>query len=297
MDAEKVNAGLPLARPPAAPPRRETLSLADGYATSLYVHDPPAGSKRPSVVYLHGIQSHPGWFVGSAAALAQKGYLVVQPSRRGSGDNSLDRGDARSAGQLLGDVDCACQFAARGGAGGVHLIGVSWGGKLAACYAADPGRCRRLASLTMIAPGVVPRVGLTPARRLAVALALLTCSKRRFEIPLNNVELFTGNHQMRDYLNCDRFRLHDATGRFLYASWCLDRLLGRVPAGRLSLPVTLILASQDRIINNAATRKAVSRLAGKGLVVKELPGAHTLEFEPDPQPLYDALAEALERGV
>jgi len=55
----------------------------------------------------------------------------------------------------------------------------------------------------------------------------------------------------------------------------------------------LLLADRDRIIDNAATGALMRRLAGRGLRVIELAGAHTLEFEPDPTPLYQALAEAL----
>ena len=56
--------------------RRETLTLGDGYVTSVYIHAPAAGQARLPVLYVHGIQSHPGWFMASAAALAQAGHPV-----------------------------------------------------------------------------------------------------------------------------------------------------------------------------------------------------------------------------
>jgi hypothetical protein len=59
--------------------------------------------------------------------------------------------------------------------------------------------------------------------------------------------------------------------------------------------VTLILADRDRIIDNAGTRRLLARLAGGRLEVRQLPGAHTLEFEEDPQALLTALEEALAR--
>ena len=60
-----------------------------------------------------------------------------------------------------------------------------------------------------------------------------------------------------------------------------------------SVPAALILAKQDRIIDNAATVKKLKRLAGQNLRVVELPGCHTLEFEPNPQPFYDELTDAV----
>jgi len=275
-------------------PRRDGLVLPDGYETAVHVYAVPAGvARRAPVVYLHGIQSHPGWFVASAAALAGAGHPVYQPTRRGSGANREDRGHARSADQLLDDLAAACRFALDdSGAARFHLVGVSWGGKLAAAFLAAGAEGLDVASLTLVAPGIAPRVDVSVGVKLAVGLSLLCCPRRRFDIPLSEVELFTDNEAMRRYLRGDRHRLHRATGRFLYVSRCLDRLLRRAPRGAISGPTTLVLASRDRIIDNARTRAAVDRLADEETRVVDLPGAHTLEFEEDPTPLFDVLQDA-----
>ncbi len=288
---------LPFARPlDGSRPQRREIVLSDGYRTSAYVHAQAHAVKNAPVVYLHGIQSHPGWFVGSAASMGKGGWEVWQVTRRGSGLNRRDRGDAPSAGQLLADVETACRAAEReGDADRVHLVGVSWGGKLAGCYAGWADRTVKLASLTLIAPGIVPRVDVAGLTKLAIGLSLLVCPRRRFDIPLSNVELFTDNPSMREYLRRDSCRLHRATARFLRISRSLDGMLRRSPV-RPDFPVTLILAGRDRIIDNARTQESTARLAGEHLEVRQLEGAHTLDFEPDPQPLYQALADALARG-
>lgn len=278
------------------PPQRRLITLSDEYQTYAYVHARGKGTGRAPVVYLHGIQSHPGWFVGSGAALGRWGWEVWQVTRRGSGGNRRNRGDARSMRELLNDVETASRLAMQEtGSDRIHLIGVSWGGKLAGCYAGSPVRTVRLASLTLIAPGIVPRVDVTPSVKLAIGLSLLLCPGKRFDIPLNDVELFTDNETMREYLRGDRNRLHRATGRFFYVSRALDRMLQRPPR-RIDFPVTLILATRDRIVDNGRTQEQVTRLAGDMLEIVQLEGAHTLEFESDPRPLYDALAAALARG-
>ena len=301
--------------PQAGRVRRQVLELPDGYATEVYFW-PPAGIPAGlPVVYLHGIQSHPGWFSGSAEHLACLGYPVWQPTRRGSGGNAAGRGHASSAGQLLDDVAAACRAAsADSGGRRVHLIGVSWGGKLAACFAclrrAELAGCRgqagmpdqagapdvEVVSLTLVCPGVAPRIDIGPLTKLAVAASLVCCPRRPFDIPLNQVELFTDNETMRDYLRRDACRLHSATAAFMFASRQLDRILARAGQGCLRMPVTLILAERDRIIDNDATRRTVARLAGDRLETRLLPGCHTLEFEPDPQPLHRALADSLARA-
>ena len=274
-------------------PERVELTLSDGYRTSAYFYAPEGEFRRAPVVYLHGIQSHPGWFVGSGCVLARQGHPVWSLTRRGSGLNVIGRGHALSGEQLLDDVETVCRLAMeRAGSSFVHLVGVSWGGKLAACFAAWANRRTQLGSLTLIAPGIVSQVDVSAMGKLAIAFCLFFHPKRRFEIPLNDVELFTDNEQMRDYLRGDPHRLHRATARFLYVSRSLDRMLRRTSLS-WDFPVTLILAARDRIIDNPATLEQVRRLAGRRLTLKQLEGAHTLEFEADPRAFYEALVDAV----
>ncbi|HUS46743.1 MAG TPA: alpha/beta fold hydrolase [Phycisphaerae bacterium] len=274
-------------------PQRLELELPDGYRTAVYAHALAEADRLP-VLYVHGIQSHPGWFMGSAAALASRGHAVFQVTRRGSGENETDRGHADSAGQLLDDVGAACGFVlGRTGCRRLHLLGVSWGGKLLAAYAASARDQQAVASLTMVAPGIAPRVDLPAARKLSVCLSAMVAPRRRFGIPLNDPQLFTDNEAMREYLRKDRFALHRATARLLLASHRLDVVLRRASRGAVGVPTSLLLAEKDRIIDNAATRQVVERLTAGRCVARELPGCHVLEFEPDPHGLYAALADAM----
>jgi alpha-beta hydrolase superfamily lysophospholipase len=273
--------------------RREWLVLPDGERSIVLCHG-GAWAPHPPVLYLHGIQSHPGWFVRSAQALARAGHAVFQVTRRGSGLTTHRRGDARSWRQLLDDVASAEQFVLRHtGARTLALAGVSWGGKLALAYVL--WRRSAASSLTLIAPGIVSQVRVSPATKVAIALAACLRPRRTFPIPLNDPALFTGAADMQEYLRNDPLRLHRATARLMLASAVLDRRCARAPAGALALPTTLILARDDRIIDNAATLAAVQRLAAGRAEVVELAGCHTLEFEPDPAPLHAVLCRAVRR--
>ena len=268
---------------PGRVPERISLKLSDGYETVLYVHHAPAGARAAlPVLQLHGIQSHPGWFGASAAAMAQAGRPVYQLTRRGSGENAASRGDAPCARRLLDDVRDACQFVLRREkCEQLNLAGISWGGKLAARYCCEPQAAAAVSSLTLVAPGIVPQVDLPLAKKLAVAWSLATNPGRLFDIPLSDVELFTDNPAMRDYLRHDPLRLHQATARFLYISRKLDLQLRRAKAGAIRLPVTLLLAKRDRIIDNARTQAMVEKLAQARPRVALFDAAHTLEFELD----------------
>jgi alpha-beta hydrolase superfamily lysophospholipase len=283
---------IPLAHEPVLPPLRRTLTLPDGYETGLHLWQPDASDKLP-VLFVHGIQSHPGWFTRSAEALCQAGHAVYQITRRGSGDNSIDRGHARSARQLLADVDAAAQFVlADSGAEQFHLMGVSWGGKLAAVFA---GRNPSLpiASLTMIAPGLASQVAVPFSIKFAVGLNLIARPKHLLPIPLSEVELFTDNETMRQYLRDDPCRIHHATVRCLYASRCLDRMLKRLSSGCISIPTTLLLADRDRIIDNARTARITQRLTGDNATLHHYPAAHVLEFEAESGAFLAELKEAI----
>ena len=279
-------------------PRRLTLRLGDAYETSVYVHAARGACRRAPVLYVHGIQSHPGWFVASASALAGGGHPVYQVTRRGSGDNVAARGHAESAKQLLRDVHGAVCFALdHAGADRLHLLGVSWGGKLLAAYAACCPDAGKIASLTMVAPGIASRVSLGWPVKLAVGLSLVCCPGRSFAIPLDDPALFTDNDAMREYLRGDGLALHRATARLLLASRRLDRVLKAAPRGGIAVATALLLASRDSIIDNAATESIVQRLCADQCTVQHLDGAHMLEFEPDPKPLHDALRAAMEGDV
>jgi len=275
--------------PPDVRLDRIGLELPDGYGTTAHVYTCQAAGAGDPVVYLHGIQSHPGWFSRSAAHLAASGHAALMPTRRGSGTNTVARGDARSAEQLLDDVAACCRLAmARFDAPRVHLVGVSWGGKLGAAFCLRRWEGVEIASLTMVAPGIAAKVDVPLSKKLAIGLALLGRPGTMFDIPLSDVSLFTDNPAMREYLVADAHRLHRATGRFLFASRRLDAML-KAPAGSLSVPTTLLLADRDRIIDNERTRQIVTDLTAGKVDVDELQAAHTMEFEESPEALHAAL--------
>jgi len=139
------------------------------------------------------------------------------------------------------------------------------------------------------------------SRKLAIALALLRRpapgaprGTAMFDVPLSDVELFTDNPPMRDYLARDPYRLHRATARFLFASRRLDSML-RAASAELSLPTTLLLAGRDRIVDNDATSRIIAHLTTGKAHVEQLDAAHTIEFEPNPAAFHAALLTAVRR--
>ena len=255
-----------------------------------------AATARRGVVYLHGIQSHGGWFLQSCDFLRDAGHTVLAPDRRGSGLNQQDRGDCAGAGQLIEDVDRSVEWLrGQGGFDRVDLVAVSWGGKLALVYA---GRYpEKVRSVVLVAPGLCARVDISLREKIAVGAHGLVGPRKLHEIPLNDPELFTQTPQMIKFIAGDPLKLTGATARFLLTSARLDSLVQKT-VGKLKIPIYLFLAERDRIIDNAATIKL---LAGVLRPVSETgenwrmyEGAHhTLEFETRRETFFEEMARCL----
>ena len=68
-----------------------------------------SGNRIP-VIMSHGLQSHSGWFVQSAAFMAGLGHPVYSMDRRGSGLSRAPRGDLKDFMIMLEDIHAVANF-------------------------------------------------------------------------------------------------------------------------------------------------------------------------------------------
>lgn len=261
-------------------PAYHTRTVTDGYPIHVTSWT-PEGPPRGRVVILHGVQSHAGWYHNLGRVLAEAGYEAHFPDRRGSGSNPRERGHAPSAGRLVRDVAELLEgFREQRPAAPTALAGISWGGKIAVLVA---GKFPRLVdALALICPGLHPRVDVSTAERLRIAVAFFTSRRKTFPIPLSDPALFTGSPEGQRFIADDPLSLREATAGLLAASTFIDRAVARIPA-KVRQPSLLMLAGQDRIVDNDLTLSYFRRLGTAARAVIEYPeGHHTLEFEPDP---------------
>ena len=268
-----------------------------GWARWLEVEGP-----KRAVVYLHGIQSHGGWFLRSCDYLRKQGIAVLAPDRRGSGLNAEDRGHCDSPKQLLEDVDCCVEWLQeKTGMERIDIVAVSWSGKLALAYAAQ--QPEKIRSVVLVAPGLKARIDIGLAEKIRIGAEGLLQPKKRHEIPLNDPKLFTANPVMLEFLQNDPLKLTEATASFFITSRRLDTKVPKAVAElrkhnqrahdkrghgtQTMLPVYLFLAEYDRIIDNEATiellQPVLTKTKKSGDLVKTYKGAHhTLDFEAEP---------------
>jgi alpha-beta hydrolase superfamily lysophospholipase len=267
-----------------------THVAGDGYRWKYRQYDPP-GPPRGRVVCVHGIQSHGGWYDHSCRRLAEAGFAVSFLDRRGSGLNQQDRGDAPGFRRLVDDI--AEFLRSVRDSLPLFLVAISWGGKPAtALLKRHPGLVDGLA---LLCPGFKARVRPPLRERLGIVWSYLTGRRKLFPVPLNDPELFTTSPEWQRFLRDDPLAVRQATARLLAHSVRLDGYLRFVPA-HVTVPVLLLLAGQDRIIDNARTRHFVETFATLDKTIIEYPEAHhTLEFEPRPHRYLDDLIGWLER--
>ncbi len=261
-------------------PRHVSFQSSDGYPFHVAVW-PPAGPVKAHVVILHGVQSHSGWYHSLGRTLAGAGFHASFPDRRGSGPNQRDRGHAPSGSRLVRDIaEWLEDLRRQQPALPTVLAGISWGGKLVVIAAAQHPEL--IDGIALICPGLLPRVGVSRKEKLQIAWAVLTNRRKMFPIPLSDPALFTANPAAQEFIAADPHSLRQGTAGLLAASFFIDRRVQRAP-GRVKQPALLMLAGQDRIVDNDRTLDYFQRLATADRQVIEYPdGHHTLEFEPDP---------------
>ncbi|MHC4562768.1 MAG: alpha/beta fold hydrolase [Planctomycetota bacterium] len=233
----------------------KTYLAADGQELAYVYHRRVDTKANAAIVYLHGIESHAGWFDEAADMLCRHGYDVFCLDRRGSGMNRENRGLAsghiESWEQLLSDVEAFVkplgeQYDT------VALTGLSWGGKLALAYGLTyPDQ---VDGLVLVTPGMRSRVSGEACTALQV---LFSAPDDPVKIPIEP-EMFTETPVYPDKLRRDPLRLHYATAKFFIEGVELDRHIDKMMPTN-ALPILLVLAGKDQIIDNPAVTNIVKR--------------------------------------
>lgn len=202
-----------------------------------------------ALVYLHGIESHAGWFDSASQKLSELGYDVFCLDRRGSGINRENRdfpsGHIDSYSTFIKDIN---QFIPllEGQFERTYLIGLSWGGKLAVGYALLYPQ--NIDGLVLITPGIHSNVDVSLKEKTEIFVLTFVKPTSAIPIPIED-EMFTRSERSLNYIRNDPLRLHTATARFFYESWKLERFI-RKNFHRNQLPILLFLAEHDRIVDN-----------------------------------------------
>jgi acylglycerol lipase len=291
--AETFSCPLPVQSTLMSLPRIAFYDAADGRRLAVRIFDSNA-APRAHVVFLHGISSHGGWYVRSGAYLAASGFQAHFLDRRGSGLNADGSGDVDHWQTWIQDVAMYLEPIHREAP--VVLCGISWGGKLAVAMARrHPGLIQGVA---LICPGLYSPHDPGIVKRSVLAMPVpQRFEQQRLRIPLRKPALYTDSQAWRNYIAYDPLTLRRVTWRFARESCQLTRFARQAPSF-IHMPMLLMLAGRDRIVDNRRTTAFFRRTAAIKRILIEYPNAaHTLEFEPDPQEYFEDLAGWIGRTV
>lgn len=277
VPAAGVHVGNQYVLEPSLAGSEREFQARDGSTLGYIAREAPGATT--ALVYLHGIESHAGWFAQAAALLQDRGYDVFSLDRRGSGINRENRGYVSGHidhyQQLFDDIH---DFIAplRQHYRHVVLVGLSWGGKLATAYELEYPE--DVDGLVLITPGIKALVDVSLPTKLKIVLLAQFSPQSSIASPIAP-EMFTTTPRYLEYIKSDPSRLTHATARFYWQSSRLDSYLaGNIAA--LDRPTLLLLAGQDRIIDNAGVLGMLNRGNTDKLTVINYPDqTHSVQFD------------------
>lgn len=251
----------------------KTVECEDGYRLQFRVW-PAKGLPVATLVLVHGMMSHSGWFRELAGMLAAMRINVVGAERRGSGLNQRDRGDAPSREILLSDLLRTIDHEESGVP--VYLAGWCWGAVLAVNAALEFGD--RLKGLVLLAPGLFPSTRIKRAIQDELeALQHADQPPRLVPSPMKE-EMFTDKPQFRELIAHDVLAVHEFTPRFIQVSRQMQ-LFAAAKLAQLTHPVLLLLAAHDQAVDNKTTLARFQKLRKAALASATLPCNHAMQFE------------------
>ncbi|HEY0549769.1 MAG TPA: alpha/beta fold hydrolase [Verrucomicrobiae bacterium] len=208
------------------------------------------GTLRP-VIMTHGLESHSGWFVQSAAFMAGLGHPVYLVDRRGSGLSQERRGHNGNFHQWSRDLENVARWALnRHHTNQLHVIGHCFGAIPATVFTIEHSNL--VASLILPTPGFATSTDLSVAQKLHVLGDHLGRKSNYLPVPLKT-EQFTDSVEFQEFIRNDKLKLHEVTSAFY---WNVNdaRKFVRAHLEAVQCPVWMGLAGRDEIVEMDPTR-------------------------------------------
>lgn len=240
----------------------------------LYYNYWPAKKGAPCVVYLHGLESHMGWFFNLAEHLNSAGINVYAFDRRGSG---LNRDSCKNfcSKYILDDVRAFLDIVKEEHPGSkIFLIGLCLGGKIAVSFVSSyPDYAD---GLILISPSFKTKLKFSPMS----ILSILFKPNSLLKIPIED-KMFTSNEKYLKHINKDAMRLHYIPAHHLLEVAKMDKLVKNA-LRTIHIPVLVMLAGHDDVIDTKNVKRWYEKLPSEDKAIKVYKDFHhILTFEKD----------------
>lgn len=231
------------------------------------------------LLILHGLGAHSGWFIDMGNELATRGLNVYTMDHRGFGRSEGLAGHIDSYHLYVEDtVAIITEIRKRHPLARIYLLGHSMGGIFTAHIAAKHGDL--LAGALFLNPWIEDTSRLSGITTLRIFLGGLLKSRRAWQVAAGH-EVMTTNPEAIKMLQEDTFWRRTQTASFL-VQILLMRLAVMRLAKRITLPILVMQAEEDKSVLTTATRKFYDALASTNKTWKSYPGyCHDCELEDD----------------
>ncbi|MFA5085285.1 MAG: alpha/beta fold hydrolase [Candidatus Omnitrophota bacterium] len=243
-------------------------------SSQLYYDCWPAGRNEPCVIYLHGLESHMGWFMNLAEFLESKNINVYAFDRRGSGVNKNSSRNFSSR-YISDDLKIFIDLVRKDHPDSrIFLIGLCLGGKIAVDFFSYHKNC--LNGLILISPSLENKLKFS----LPDKLSILFRPNSMLKVPIKD-EMFTSNEKWLKYIKKDSLRLRYIPAQHLLEIAKMGRHIKKA-SGNIRLPVLLMLAGIDEIIDTGGVKRWYKKLPSRDKTLKFYKDYHhILTFEKD----------------
>ncbi len=257
-------------------------------SSKLYYDCWSAGWEEPCVIYLHGLESHMGWFLNLAEFLNSKGINVYAFDRRGSGLNKHTSRNFSSR-YMSSDLKIFIDLVKKEHpASNIFLIGLCLGGKIAVDFFSYHKDC--LDGLILISPSLKSKLKFS----LSDKLSILFRPNSMLNVPIKDT-MFTSNEKYLKYIKNDSLRLRHIPAEHLLEIVKMERHLKKA-SGNIKLPVLLMLAGIDEIIDTIAVRRWYEKLPSTDKTLKFYKSYHhLLTFEENAEDVMEDAVEWIKR--
>jgi alpha-beta hydrolase superfamily lysophospholipase len=273
--------------------QQRRLLAPDGMVIPAREWDPPGA--RASILYLHGQGDHSGPFTAMGDRLAERGFHVLAYDHRGFGLSPAPRGDIDSFDRYIADaLHLLREMAAAAPGRPRFLLGLSMGGHIA---------LRAAVRAEKEAHGVI---ALSPGFRLRNQPplgAVIRTLWRYVTAPTSYLPLLRGNVvTTKNQTHVERAGQDPTwvtayTPRFFLAT-LRSVLRARQELPSLRLPVLVLQAGEDQLVDGAANREIFDRLTVPDRTFAWLDGLyHNLVAEPEMPAVADRVAQWVEERL
>ena len=234
-----------------------------------------------TLLWLHGLGAHSGWFIDVGNAIAARGLNFYALDHRGFGRSGGTRGHSSDWHLFLADIDRMVDRVRSDASGKpLFILGHSMGGIFAIHYTA--AHQDKLTGMLLLNPWIADQTKLNLGVVFSILLGGMRGSQQLVHLPdTKSTAGMTDNSEAAKMLQSDPYWTYERTKGFY---WQINQMRMQVlaRARQITIPVFVMQASDDKAVVAAASRKAYDTMPSRDKTWKEYPDyEHDSEFEID----------------